>query len=118
MKTGRILATVVAIVVGLLVLVDVFVTQWPNSSSDLNQITQRTGALLVSWTAVVLAFALFLGFANVAGVHWSRIRSQKPGSIYSIVLLISLKRTSINSLSCFIFSFSSVISTNNLSYFN
>jgi len=77
MKTGRILATVVAIVVGLLVLIDVFVIQWPNNLSDLNQITQKTGALLVSWTAVVLAFALFLGFANVVSVHWSRIRSQK-----------------------------------------
>ena len=93
MKTGRILATVVAIVVGLLVLIDVFVIQWPNNLSDLNQITQKTGALLVSWTAVVLAFALFLGFANVVSVHWSRIRSQKPGAIYSVVLLIALAVT-------------------------
>jgi hypothetical protein len=31
-----------------------------------------------------------LGFANVVSVHWSRIRTQKPGAIYSIVLLLSL----------------------------
>lgn len=93
MKTGRIVATVVAIVVGLLVLLDVFVTQWSNSPGDLNQITEKTSGLLVSWAAVVLAFALFLGFANVVGVHWSRIQTQKSGAVYSIVLLVSLVAT-------------------------
>jgi hypothetical protein len=80
----------VAIVVGILVLIDIFASQWTNTSSDLNQITQKTGALLVSWVAIVLAFALLLGFANVISVHWNRIRSQKPGNIYSVVLLVSL----------------------------
>jgi hypothetical protein len=31
-----------------------------------------------------------LGFANVVSVHWSHIRTQKPGAVYSGVLLVSL----------------------------
>ncbi len=92
-RIGRVLATVVAIVVGLLVLADLFVSQWPNSFGGFSQIINVTGALLVSWAAIVIAFALFLGFANVISVHWTRIRSQKPGTIYSGILLLSLVGT-------------------------
>ncbi len=87
---GRASATLVAIAVGVLVLADMFVSQWPDS---LKQIISGTSALLVSWVAIVLAFALFLGFANVISVHWNRIRTQNATSIYSIVLLISLAAT-------------------------
>lgn len=89
LRSGRILATVVAIVVGLFVLADVFVTAW-GGGSGLAQAINGVGYFLVSWAAIITAFALFLGFANVVSVHWSRIRTQKPGAVYSIVLLISL----------------------------
>lgn len=88
-RSGRVLATVVAIVVGLFVLADVFVTAW-GGSGGLAQAVNGVGYFLVSWAAIITAFALFLGFANVVSVHWSRIRTQKPGAVYSIVLLISL----------------------------
>ncbi len=88
-RTGRVLATVVAIVVGLFVLADVFITAW-GGSGGLAQAVNGVGYFLVSWAAIITAFALFLGFANVVSVHWSRIRTQKPGAVYSIVLLISL----------------------------
>ena len=89
-RLGRVFATVVALVVGLMVLLDLFITQWPDSPGNLQQIIHGIGILLVSWAAIIMAFALFLGFANVISVHWHNIRRQKPGAIYSIVLLISL----------------------------
>ncbi|MBI1877869.1 MAG: hypothetical protein HYR94_06520 [Chloroflexi bacterium] len=92
LRSGRFLATVVAIVVGLFVLADVFVSTWAGNGAGggLTQAVNGVSYFLVSWAAIVTAFALFLGFANVVGVHWSRIRTQKPGAMYSGVLLISL----------------------------
>jgi hypothetical protein len=75
--------------VGLFVLADVFVTAW-GGGGGLAQAINGVGYFLVSWAAIITAFALFLGFANVVSVHWGRIRTQKPGAVYSIVLLISL----------------------------
>jgi len=95
-RLGRILTTVVAIVVGLFVLADLIVSQWPGDLfglPGLGQAISGIGALLVSWVAIVAAFALFLGFFNVVSVHWSRIRTRKPGIIYSVVLLVALGLT-------------------------
>jgi hypothetical protein len=93
-RIGRIFATVVAIVVGIFVLADLFVSAWvvdPTSSwSGLRSAINGIGYFLVSWAALITAFALFLGFANVISVHWGRIRSRKPGIIYSVVLVVSL----------------------------
>ncbi|MBN1994909.1 MAG: hypothetical protein JW953_19600 [Anaerolineae bacterium] len=95
-RIGRIIATVVAIVGGLFVLADLFAAQWPGEIFNIpgfKQTVNGVGFFLVSWTAIVVAFALFLGLANVISVHWHRIRTRKPGSIYSIVLLASLMIT-------------------------
>lgn len=90
-RIGRILATVVAIVVGLFVLADIFVSAWvSNDGNDLTAAISGIGYFLVSWAAIVTAFALFLGFANVVSVHWGRIQTKKPGFLYSVVLLVSL----------------------------
>lgn len=91
-RSGRIIATVVAIVVGLFVLADIFVSTGSGDGAlgGLKQAINGIGYFLVSWAAIVTAFALFLGFANVVSVHWSRVRMQKPGAVYSIVLLLSL----------------------------
>jgi hypothetical protein len=92
LRSGRVLATVVAIVVGLFVLADVLVSTWVGDGSwgGLKQAVNGVSYFLVSWAAIVTTFALFLGFANVVSVHWSRIRTQKSGAIYSVVLLVSL----------------------------
>lgn len=92
LRSGRVLATVVAVVVGLFVLADVFVSTWVGAGGwvGLKQAINGISFFLISWAAIVTAFALFLGFANVVSVHWGRIRSQKPGAIYSGVLLVSL----------------------------
>lgn len=94
-RIGRVLATVVAIVVGLFVLADIFVSAWTRSggSNDGNGLTTAIGGIgyfLVSWAALVTAFVLFLGFTNVVSVHWGRIQTKKPGAVYSMILLLSL----------------------------
>jgi hypothetical protein len=95
-RIGRILATVVAIVVGLFVLADLFASQWRGEIFGIDGLKQSingVGYLLVSWAAIVVAFALLLGFANVINVHWNRIRTQKSGALYSVVLLVALVGT-------------------------
>jgi hypothetical protein len=95
-RIGRIITTVVAMVVGLFVLADIFAAQWPGAIlgvGGLKELIGGAGSLLVSWAALVAAFALFLGFVNIFNVHLSRIRLQKSGSIYSIILLIALIST-------------------------
>lgn len=91
--TGRVIATVIAIVVGLFVLADLIASQWEGAIlgiPDLKQTINGVGFFLVSWAAIVTAFALLLGFVNVVTVHVGRIQARKPGAIYSIVLLMSL----------------------------
>ncbi len=96
-RIGRILATVIAIVVGIFVLTDLFVSAWSSDPASQNAtwgglkpIIHATGYFLVSWAAIVTAFAIFLGFANIVSVHWNRIYTRKTGFIYSVVLLVSL----------------------------
>jgi len=90
------MATVVAIVVGLFVLADIFAAQWTGplfGIPGLKQTINGVGFFLVGWAAIVIAFALLLGFVDVVSVHWSRIRTRKPGALYSVVLLLSLLGT-------------------------
>lgn len=46
--------------------------------------------LLVGWAIILAAFAMLLGIINLGQVHWKKIGTPGSGSIYSIVLLISL----------------------------
>ena len=91
-RLRRILTTVVAIVVGLFVLADIFVSQGTADifGEFISQTISGLSGLFVSWLAIVIAFTLFLGFINVMSVHLNRIRTQKPGTIYSVVLLFFL----------------------------
>lgn len=93
LRFGRILATTVAIVVGLFILASTFVAEWPGEIFGLSGLINQVSLLFISWVTIVAAFALFLGFANVISVHWNRIQTRKPGALYSIVLLIALAAT-------------------------
>ncbi|RMF04936.1 MAG: hypothetical protein D6768_02045 [Chloroflexi bacterium] len=93
-KPGRILATAVAVIAGLFVLADMFIARLPVAGlGNLQRAVSGTSFLLVSWAAIIFAFALFLGFYNVVSVHVKQIRANKPEAIYSIVLLVSLAAT-------------------------
>ncbi len=52
-------------------------------------------SLLIGWAIILAAFALLLGIFNLAMVHWKKMGSEGRGSVYSIVLLISLVVTMI-----------------------
>lgn len=88
--TSRVLATVVAIAVGLFVLADVLLSQWLGARAGLGQSLSAIAYLLVSWTAIVVAFALFLGFFNVVTVHVKKLQHNSLDAVYSAVLLIAL----------------------------
>ncbi len=96
LRMGRVVSTLVAIGVGLVVLADILLTQWqgvPFGLDWLQPAISQVGALLVSWTAIVIAFALFLGFTNVVSVHWHRVQARQPGAVYSLVLLVAMVGT-------------------------
>jgi hypothetical protein len=93
LRAGRVLTTVIAVVAGIFVLGDVIISQWPGEPDGFRRSIGAIGYLLVSWTAIIAAFALFLGLFNVVSVHANRIQLRQPGFIYSGVLLLSLGAT-------------------------
>lgn len=50
---------------------------------------------LIGWAIILAAFALLLGIFNLGIVHWKKIGSEGKGSVYSVVLLVSLVLTMI-----------------------
>lgn len=78
---GRIVSTVVAMSVGLLVLADFFI-----DSGSVNAL----GLYLIRIASVVAAFALVLGMVNVLTIHLGKIYNRERGWPYSWVLLGAL----------------------------
>lgn len=76
--------TAIAIATGLLVLIGYFI---PLGS------LQALRGTLVEWAVIVAAFALLAGVLNLLAVHWSKVQHQETGSVYSLVLIISLLAT-------------------------
>lgn len=70
--------SVVATIVGLIVLLDFFVAQ-----EELNAV----GAALLQWTMIVATFALLLGILNVLSFHLRKIKGRGEGWPYSIALV-------------------------------
>ncbi len=76
------LATAVAIGVGIVVLLDFFVT---------NPLLDPLGSAFREWTIILTAFALLLGLVNLLRVHVSRIfERREPGAGYSIVVVVTM----------------------------
>ena len=93
---GRVGVTVVAIVVGLFVLANMFAAQWAGELfglSGLKQIIGGVGSLVVGWVTLLAAFALLLGIINVVKVHLGHIQTRRPNALYSVVLLVALALT-------------------------
>ena len=82
MKRFRdIFSVLIAIAAGLLVLVGYFI-EIP--------ILLKLRSILLGWAVILAAAALFVGIINMLLVHRAKIRSKQKGSIYSLVLMISL----------------------------
>lgn len=45
--------------------------------------------VLMRWAALLAAAALFLGLFNLLRVHWSKVGEQRPGWVYSAVLILA-----------------------------
>lgn len=81
MSLKRILATVIAIVVGLSVLLDFFIQ---------NELVGFLKFVFVRWAIIVTGFAIILGFFNVLIVHLDKILRFKQGWFYSIFLVLTM----------------------------
>ncbi len=82
-KIYTIINAAIAIFAGVLVLLGYF---FPNAFSGIQ-------SMLISWATILAGFALILGIINLGMVHWKKATSKAPGSVYSIVLLVSLAIT-------------------------
>lgn len=77
----RILAAGIAIAFGLLVLLGYFVPM---------AILLEIRLVLVQWAIIMAAVAVLVGVLNLLGVHWHKIRTRQKGTVYSILLIVSL----------------------------
>jgi hypothetical protein len=77
-------ATSVAIVTGVLVLVGYFIPFGPL------QVMRDT---LLHWAVILAGFALFVGVLNLLNVHWTKIKRRDQNAIYSMVVLLSFAIT-------------------------
>ncbi len=78
--SGPLLATVVAVSIGILVLLDM--------ATDL-PFLNALGALLVEYGLIIAAFALLLGLLNVLSVHSRKVRLREEGWPYSTILIVT-----------------------------
>lgn len=56
----------------------------------LNQLME---VALLPWAMALAAFALWAGVFNLLTVHWRRVRQAERGSVYSLLLVVSLVST-------------------------
>lgn len=77
----RLIATLIAGAVGLIVLTDFA------GATSLTDFAART---LIGWAALVAALALLVGLLSVASGHFMRVWRRRPDWPYSLVLLISM----------------------------
>jgi hypothetical protein len=54
--------------------------------------------VMLQWAVILAAFALLVGVVNLLGVHWARIRANKPGGFYSMIVIVSLVVTAMTGL--------------------
>ncbi len=85
-------ATVVVVISGIVALVSYFV----RGSFNVGSVTVNVGGLgdlLIGLVSLLLAFALFVGLANLLRVHLRRVGKRESGWPYSLVLLGSALAT-------------------------
>ena len=83
----RFIATLIAGVAGLIVLID-----FTSSIAGVDQIAR----LVIDWSALLAAIALLVGLLNVAGGHLRRVLNRQADWGYSLVLLLAMLLVIIN----------------------
>jgi hypothetical protein len=49
--------------------------------------------VLLEWAVILTGIALLVGIVNLGRVHWNKVKTAQSGSVYSIILLVSLVLT-------------------------
>jgi hypothetical protein len=81
-----IFSTAVAIASGILVLAGYFFPLAGGQASLLTDIR----LILLNWAIILAGFAVFIGVLNLSQVHIKKIQNKQKGSVYSLLLIVSL----------------------------
>jgi hypothetical protein len=84
-----IVSTAIAIASGVLVLAGYFFPRADGQPSLLTDIRLT----LLNWAIILAGFAVFVGILNLLQVHIKKIQKKQKGSVYSLLLIISLLTT-------------------------
>ena len=81
---GKVVATAIAISVGLFILVGTLLPF---------QILAPVRLELLRWAVIISSAAVLVGIANLLSVHFQKIRRREKNSIYSAILILSMSLT-------------------------
>jgi hypothetical protein len=84
-----IVSTAVAIASGILVLAGYFFPVADDQTSLLADIR----IILLNWAIILAGFAVFVGVLNLSQAHIRKIQNKQKGSVYSLLLIVSLAAT-------------------------
>jgi hypothetical protein len=85
-----IFSTAIAIASGALVLAGYFFAEQADGQASLLTNIRLT---LLQWAIILAGFAIFIGIFSLFLVHFKKIQKKEKGSVYSILLIISLLAT-------------------------
>jgi len=85
-----IISTAIAIASSVLVLAGYFFAQKVNGQISLLTDIRLT---LLNWAIILAGFAIFIGILNLFQVHFKKIQNKQKGSVYSLLLIVSLVAT-------------------------
>lgn len=90
-----IINAVIAVTAGVFVLLGYFIdpilfANQANLSDFQRILLQFAGirVILLKWSVLLAGIAVMIGVGNLFSVHWQKITQRKPGSMYSVVLLL------------------------------
>jgi hypothetical protein len=83
-------STAIAIASGVLVLAGYFFVQKADGQPSLLIDIRLT---LLNWAIILAGFAIFIGILSMFQVHFKKIQKKEKGSVYSLLLIISLAAT-------------------------
>jgi hypothetical protein len=83
-------STAIAIASGVLVLAGYFFAQKADGQPSLLIDIRLT---LLNWAIILAGFAIFIGILSMFQVHFKKIQKKEKGSVYSLLLIISLAAT-------------------------
>lgn len=80
-------STAIAIASGAFVLAGYFFAQKEGGQASL---LSGIRLVLLNWAIILAGFAIFIGILNLFQVHYKKIQNKQKGSVYSLLLIISL----------------------------